>query len=45
MSNSMVQQEKEWQANEDAHALARAEEIKSNPSRMKGAAAAAKKKK
>jgi hypothetical protein len=40
---SMAVQEKQWQAQDDAHALARAEEIKNDPGRVKMAAAAAKK--
>jgi len=40
---SQAAQEKEWQQQDDAHALARAEEIKKDPARVKGASIAAKK--
>jgi len=39
---SVALQEKKWQQQDDAHALARAEEIKKDPVRLKGAATAAK---
>jgi hypothetical protein len=37
----MSKQDKEWMAQDDAHALARAEEIKKDPNRVKMAATAA----
>ena len=39
----MTQQEKEWRAQDDAHVLAAAQEIKSDPSRLKNAQTAANK--
>ena len=39
----MTQQEKEWRAQDDAHVLAAAQEIKNDPSRLKNAQTAASK--
>ena len=38
---SLNKQQKEWQAQDDAHALAAAEQIKKDPNRLKAAAGAA----
>ncbi len=43
MARNMTAEQKKWQAQDDAHTLASANEIKSDPARMKAAAAEASK--
>jgi hypothetical protein len=41
-SNTMSKSEEDWQAEDDAHTIARAEEVKADPERLKRAQKAAK---